>query len=55
MISGPIKRYEQFIPALHQGIKGKTAVDAMYGLMQVAIGFLKKWAADNLTGWIDYL
>jgi alginate O-acetyltransferase complex protein AlgI len=54
MISGPIKRYEQFIPAVHHGIKGQTVVDAMFGLIRVAIGFLKKWAADNLTGWIDY-
>lgn len=54
MISGPIKRYEQFIPALHIGIKGQSAVDAVHGLMRIAIGFGKKWAADNLTGWIDY-
>ena len=54
MISGPIKRYQQFIPALHEGIKSQTAVDAMHGLMRVAVGFAKKWAADNLTGWIDF-
>ncbi len=54
MVSGPIKRYQQFIPALHEGIKSQTAVDAMHGLMRVAVGFIKKWAADNLTGWVDF-
>ena len=54
MVSGPIKRYEQFIPALHHGIKSQTATDTMLGLIRVVVGFIKKWAADNLTGWIDY-
>jgi alginate O-acetyltransferase complex protein AlgI len=25
------------------------------GFMRVAVGFAKKWAADNLTGWIEYI
>jgi alginate O-acetyltransferase complex protein AlgI len=54
IVSGPIKRYEQFIPALHEGIKGQTAADVMHGVLRVVIGFIKKWIADNLTGWIDY-
>jgi alginate O-acetyltransferase complex protein AlgI len=55
MISGPIKRYQKFIPALHEGIRSQSASDAMHGVLRVAIGFLKKWAADNLTGWIDFI
>lgn len=53
MVAGPIKRYQQFLPALHAGIAGPSASDAMIGLMRVAIGFVKKWGADNLTGWIE--
>ena len=52
MVAGPIKRYQQFIPAMHLGLFRPTADDAMNGLIRIAIGFGKKWAADNLTGWI---
>ena len=55
MVAGPIKRYQQFVPALHQGLAAPTSIDAMIGLMRVAIGFTKKWAADNLTGWIEII
>lgn len=55
MVAGPIKRYQQFVPAMHTGVAGPSANDAMIGLTRVAIGFMKKWTADNLTGWIDYL
>src|SRR4029077_9053240 len=55
MVAGPIKRYQQFIPALHEGIKSRSNSDAMHGLIRIAIGFTKKWAADNLTGWINYI
>ena len=55
MVSGPIKRYQQFVPALHSGLAAPSATDAMIGLIRVATGFAKKWAADNLTGWIEYM
>jgi alginate O-acetyltransferase complex protein AlgI len=55
MVAGPIKRYQQFVPALHAGMRRPSADDAMIGLIRVAIGFVKKWGADNLTGWIDYI
>src|SRR5258708_27198796 len=54
MISGPIKRYQKFIPAMHHCIKNKSSSDAMQGLIRIAIGLTKKWGADNLTGLIDY-
>jgi alginate O-acetyltransferase complex protein AlgI len=54
MVAGPIKRYQQFIPALHIGLSRPTPTDAMNGLIRIAVGFVKKWAADNLTGWIEY-
>jgi alginate O-acetyltransferase complex protein AlgI len=54
MVAGPIKRYQQFIPALRTGLSRTEASDAMHGLIRIAIGFMKKWAADNLTGWIEF-
>jgi alginate O-acetyltransferase complex protein AlgI len=54
MVAGPIKRYQQFLPSLQTGLAGPTATDAMVGLGRIAIGFAKKWAADNLTAWIVY-
>jgi len=54
MVAGPIKRYQQFIPALHTGLASLSASDAMIGLIRIAMGLAKKWAADNLTGWIDF-
>lgn len=55
MVAGPIKRYQQFLPALHEGLARPSAQDATIGLMRIAIGLAKKWAADNLTGWIEYI
>jgi alginate O-acetyltransferase complex protein AlgI len=55
MVAGPIKRYQQFVPALHEGLSRSTPNDAMIGLIRVAVGFTKKWAADNLTGWIEII
>jgi alginate O-acetyltransferase complex protein AlgI len=54
MVAGPIKRYQDFIPALHQGLSGPTLDDLSRGLARIATGFVKKWGADNLTGWITY-
>jgi alginate O-acetyltransferase complex protein AlgI len=55
MVAGPIRRYQQFLPALHQGLARPSSQDATIGLVRVAIGLAKKWAADNLTGWIDFV
>jgi alginate O-acetyltransferase complex protein AlgI len=54
MVAGPIRRYQQFLPALHEGLARPTSQDATIGLMRIAIGLAKKWTADNLTGWIDH-
>jgi alginate O-acetyltransferase complex protein AlgI len=54
MVAGPIKRYEQFTPALHRGLQRTDLVDLAQGLVRIAVGLAKKWAADNLTGWITY-
>jgi len=52
MVAGPIKRYEQFLPALERGVAGPRIEDLARGLARVSVGLVKKWAADNLTGWI---
>jgi alginate O-acetyltransferase complex protein AlgI len=55
LVAGPIKRYQQFAPTLHSGIKNASSSDVSYGIGRVAIGFVKKCAADNLSGWIAYI
>ena len=54
MVAGPIKRYQQFVPSLGAGLQGPSGNDAMIGLCRIAVGCAKKWAADNLTAWIEY-
>ena len=34
--------------------RGRRLEKKLIGLIRVAMGFTKKWAADNLTGWIDF-
>ena len=55
MVAGPIKRFQQFVPALHSGIACPSTTDGVVGLLRIAIGFIKKWAADNLTSWIEFV
>jgi len=56
IVAGPIKRYEQFVPAMLDGA-GATSIDydsIAYGLFRVTIGFIKKTAADGLTAYLAY-
>ena len=53
LVAGPIKRYEQFLPSLREGLAKVNRRDVMTGLMQMSLGFAKKVAADNLTLWIE--
>jgi alginate O-acetyltransferase complex protein AlgI len=54
LVAGPIKRYSQFLPAMHEGLKKVKLNDITSGLIQIAIGFLKKAVvADNLTLYIN--
>src|SRR5438552_10730755 len=50
IVAGSIKHYQQFVPALHLGAANPAASDAAAGIARVAIGFIKKAAAANLTG-----
>lgn len=53
LVAGPIKRYEQFIPSLHEGLAAVRAQDVTIGAVQVAFGYLKKTIADNLTLFLE--
>jgi alginate O-acetyltransferase complex protein AlgI len=53
IVAGPIKRYEQFLPELYRATSERTKTDEiMSGAIRVAVGFLKKTLADNLTTFI---
>jgi alginate O-acetyltransferase complex protein AlgI len=54
LVSGPIKRYQQFLPSLMAGVASVRATDSVAGLTRIAGGVVKKIAADNLTSWIEY-
>lgn len=54
IVAGPIKRYEQFVPAMYEGARTVSQHDVAVGLIRVTIGLLKKYAADNLTAYIAY-
>jgi alginate O-acetyltransferase complex protein AlgI len=55
LVAGPIKRYQQFLPAMEEGLSRVSVRDAAEGLLQVSVGFFKKAViADNLTAYIDF-
>ncbi len=54
IVAGPVKRYEQFLPAVQQGVRGVRRRDVAAGLLRVAVGLVKKIAADNLTAYIAF-
>ena len=53
LVAGPIKRYTDFIPSLHHGLRNANGHDALHGFYRVTGGFFKKAViADNLTLYI---
>ena len=52
IVAGPVKRYQEFLPALYLGVKTVGAQDVAEGLVRVALGLVKKFAADLLTAWL---
>jgi alginate O-acetyltransferase complex protein AlgI len=54
IVAGPVKRYQHFFQALECGTTGVNSQDVAVGLVRVAVGLVKKFAADNLTAWIAY-
>jgi alginate O-acetyltransferase complex protein AlgI len=54
IVAGPVKRYQQFLPALERGLVQVTRPEVAYGLIRVALGLVKKFAADNLTAYVSF-
>jgi alginate O-acetyltransferase complex protein AlgI len=54
IVAGPVKRYQDFLPALKRGLTGVGEQDVAAGLVRVGTGFGKKFAADTLTAWLAF-
>lgn len=55
VVSGPIKRFEQFLPSIASGCQRINSMDIQIGTMRIVTGLVKKLLiADNLTGYIAY-
>lgn len=55
VVSGPIKRFEQFLPSIASGCQKVNPTDIQVGVMRIVIGLIKKLViADNLTAYIAY-
>ncbi len=54
IVAGPVKRYQDFIPALKRGVVGVGQQDVAVGTVRVGIGLGKKFLADTLTAWIAF-
>jgi alginate O-acetyltransferase complex protein AlgI len=54
IVAGPVKRYQQFVPELHEGVRSVSSRDVAIGMFLVAVGLVKKFAADNLTAYVHH-
>ena len=54
IVAGPVKRYQEFVPSLHQGVAGLSKHDVSGGVLLVALGLAKKIVADNLTAYVTF-
>jgi alginate O-acetyltransferase complex protein AlgI len=54
IVCGPVKRYKQFLGALDHGVRSVGCHDVAVGCVRLALGLLKKVAADNLTAWLGF-
>lgn len=55
VVSGPVKRFEQFLPSLVSGCQRINKLDIQIGFMRIITGLIKKLViADNLTGYIQF-
>ncbi|QIF00796.1 MBOAT family protein [Roseimicrobium sp. ORNL1] len=52
IVAGPIKRYEEFVPAMYAGARNVCQHDVAIGLIRITIGLVKKFIADNLTAYL---
>lgn len=55
VVSGPVKRFEQFLPAVMAGCRHVNRLDIQAGTLRIAIGLVKKVViADNLSVYIQF-
>lgn len=55
VVAGPVKRFQQFLPAVVAGCRKVSLIDIQVGTMRIAMGLIKKLViADNLTAYIDF-
>jgi alginate O-acetyltransferase complex protein AlgI len=54
IVCGPVKRYEEFVPSLWEGMRTVNTRDVAVGFVFLAIGLLKTFAAQNLTEAIKF-
>ena len=55
LVAGPIKRYQEYVPALQAGLANVTVDDVSAGAQRLALGLVKKiLLADNLTLVINF-
>lgn len=55
LVAGPIKRYQEYVPNLHQALRNVSVDDVAAGAQRLALGLVKKIVlADNLTLVIDH-
>jgi len=54
IVAGPVKRYQEFLPAYKRGLKRVCSADVAEGLGRISVGLVKKVVADNLTAWLTY-
>lgn len=55
VVSGPVKRFEQFLPSIAQGCRHVNSQDIQIGTMRIVLGLIKKLViADYLTGYITF-
>src|SRR5262249_25036714 len=47
IVAGPVKRYQEFVPALWEGLKTVSSRDVALGFVLIAVGLVKKFAADT--------
>jgi alginate O-acetyltransferase complex protein AlgI len=52
IVAGPVKRYQDFMPALYEGVRTVDAQDVAVGITRVAWGLLKKLGGDLLTAYV---
>jgi alginate O-acetyltransferase complex protein AlgI len=53
IVAGPVKRYQQFVPAMEEGTQNVEPPLVASGFLRVAIGAVKKFTADNCTAYLS--